>query len=69
MECKKYNTIQARMAYQAYTESLPKCDTCPKCTFVSDRKTEKRVCMARREIVDNRVRHCPEWCPRRAKNR
>jgi hypothetical protein len=58
---------KARMGYKVYIENLPRCDKCPKCLFVSDRASEKRVCMARREMVDNRVKYCPEWCPKRGR--
>lgn len=58
---------KARMGYRLYIETLPRCDTCPNCLFVSDRTSEKRVCLIRKEMVDNRVKICPIWCPRRGK--
>ena len=65
MDEKEFRAIKARAAYREYIARLPKCDKCDKCMFVSNRDGETRVCTEYRKIVENSVKTCPMWCPRR----
>ena len=65
MDDKEFRAIKARIMYQEYIAHLPKCDKCDKCLFVNDRDSVKRICTAKREVVDSRIKTCPRWCPKR----
>lgn len=65
MEEKEFRAIKARIAYEEYVSNLPKCDLCEKCMFVNDRKSAKRVCLLKHELIDSRILTCPIWCPKR----
>ena len=65
MEEKEFRAHKARIAYKRYLAALPRCDKCDKCMFVNDRKNAKRLCTEMREIVENCVKTCPRWCPKR----
>lgn len=65
MDSKEYADLKRREAYREYQSWLPHCDKCEHCLFVDDRYKERRVCKLEKKIIENRVRTCPHWCPRR----
>ena len=65
MEIEEYRAIQRRMAYRNYVDNLPHCDKCENVMFVGSVNGDRRVCLLEHEMIDKRIKTCPEWCPRR----
>ena len=65
MEEKEFRAAKARIAYEQYMNSLPKCDKCEEVMFVEGNYGDRRVCTAMRKDIPNRTRSCPLWCPKR----
>lgn len=65
MNNKEFRAKKARIAYELYCESLPRCDLCKHCIFLKGRNGERRACLLTHDLIDNNVKYCLQSCPKR----